>query len=34
MVAKIDTAQTKLTIVQKEQLDEFNGFKETHIPGR
>jgi uncharacterized protein len=32
MVAKIDTAQTKLTIEQKEQLDEFNGFKERTSP--
>jgi uncharacterized protein len=28
MVAKIDTAQTKLTVDQKEQLDAFTGFKE------
>ena len=28
MVAKIDTTQTKLTVVQKEQLEAFTGFKE------
>lgn len=35
MVAKIDTAQTKLSIKQKEQLEEFNGYKErTSVEGK